>query len=90
MREIDAHNSPYPWEPGTVMRYRDQDFYLLGAALEGFLKSVRGAGCGHLGHAAQRSLRPHRHASAPIVRTREPDGKDGTGVAVRRLLPHSG
>jgi hypothetical protein len=24
------------------MRYRDQDYYLLGAALDGFLKSVRG------------------------------------------------
>jgi hypothetical protein len=43
MQMIDAHNLPYPWAPGTVMRYRDQDFYLLGAALQGFLRSVRGA-----------------------------------------------
>jgi len=33
--------SPYfPWDPGTVTRYRDHDFYVLGAAVDGFLKSV--------------------------------------------------
>jgi len=42
IRQIAASLHPYPWEPGTVMRYRDQDYFLLGAALEGFLKSVRG------------------------------------------------
>jgi hypothetical protein len=42
LQQIDAHNLPYPWEPGTVMRYRDHDFYLFGAALDAFLKSVRG------------------------------------------------
>ena len=39
---INANLRPYPWEPGTVMRYRDQDYYLLGAALNRFLQSVRG------------------------------------------------
>ena len=42
IRQINLSLHPYPWEPGTVMRYRDQDYYLLGAAIEGFLKSVRG------------------------------------------------
>ncbi len=30
IRQIDATLHPYPWEPGTVMRYRDQDYFLLG------------------------------------------------------------
>jgi CubicO group peptidase (beta-lactamase class C family) len=42
LRWISRSLRPYPWEPGTVMRYRDQDYYLLGAAVDGFLKTVRG------------------------------------------------
>lgn len=26
LAHIAAHSTPYPWEPGTVVRYRDQDF----------------------------------------------------------------
>lgn len=32
----------YPWPPGTVARYRDQDLYIAGAALDAILKQVRG------------------------------------------------
>jgi CubicO group peptidase (beta-lactamase class C family) len=42
LRWISRSLRPYPWEPGTVMRYRDQDYYLLGAAIDGFLKTARG------------------------------------------------
>ena len=77
LREIDAHNAPYPWEPGTVMRYRDQDFYLLGAALEGFLKSVRGPDADIWDMLRTEVLAPIGIHHAPIVRTRESGGKDG-------------
>jgi CubicO group peptidase (beta-lactamase class C family) len=77
LREIDAHNAPYPWEPGTVMRYRDQDFYLLGAALEGFLKSVRGTDADIWDMLRTEVLAPIGIHHAPIVRTREPGGKPG-------------
>ena len=33
----------YPWKPGTVTRYRDQDLYIAGAALDAFLKRECGA-----------------------------------------------
>ena len=33
----------YPWAPGTVTRYRDQDLYIAGAALDAVLKKCRGA-----------------------------------------------
>ena len=35
--EVPAHecaSKAYPWEPGTVMRYRDQDFFVLGLAID--------------------------------------------------------
>jgi len=32
----------YPWPAGTITRYRDQDLYIAGAALDAFLKRVRG------------------------------------------------
>jgi CubicO group peptidase (beta-lactamase class C family) len=33
----------YPWPPGTVTRYRDQDLYIAGAALDAVLKQHRGS-----------------------------------------------
>ena len=33
----------YPWPAGTVARYRDQDLYIAGAALDAILKQARGA-----------------------------------------------
>ena len=77
MREIDAHNRPYPWEPGTVMRYRDHDFYLLGAALDGFLKSVRGPDADIWDMLRTEVLAPIGIDHAPLVRTRETSGKPG-------------
>ncbi|MFT5218259.1 MAG: CubicO group peptidase (beta-lactamase class C family) [Gammaproteobacteria bacterium] len=32
----------YPWPPGSVTRYRDQDLYIAGAALDAVLKQIRG------------------------------------------------
>jgi hypothetical protein len=32
----------YSWAPGTVTRYRDQDLYIAGAALDAVLKQLRG------------------------------------------------
>jgi hypothetical protein len=77
MREIDAHNRPYPWAPGTVMRYRDHDFYLLGAALDAFLKSVRGPNADIWNMLRAEVLEPIGIHHAPLVRTREADGKPG-------------
>jgi hypothetical protein len=77
LREIDAHNLPYPWEPGTVMRYRDHDFYLLGAALDGFLKSVRGDDADIWDMLRAEVFAPIGIHHAPIVRTREADGTAG-------------
>jgi CubicO group peptidase (beta-lactamase class C family) len=77
IRQIDATLHPYPWEPGTVMRYRDQDYFLLGAAIEGFLKSVRGPQAELLEMVKTEVLAPIGIHQAPVVRTREAGGREG-------------
>jgi CubicO group peptidase (beta-lactamase class C family) len=77
IRQIAANLKPYPWEPGTVMRYRDQDYYILGAAIEGFLKSVRGPQA-EIGEMVQTEVfTPIGIHQAPTVKTREAAGRGG-------------
>ena len=90
IRQIAATLHPYPWEPGTVMRYRDQDYYLLGAAIQGFLKSVRGPQA-DLGEMVQNEvLDAHRHppgAGGEDARSRRPRR---IGLVQCRLLSDAG
>ncbi len=72
--EIRRTLSPYPWNPGTVVRYRDQDFYLLGAAIDGFLKSVRGPDADLWELLKANVFAPIGIAHAPAVRTQEAAG----------------
>jgi CubicO group peptidase (beta-lactamase class C family) len=74
---INDNGRPYPWEPGTVMRYRDQDFYLLGAALDAFVKSVRGPSADLWTLLLDGVLRPIGVHHAPAVRTMENDEHAG-------------
>ena len=77
LREINANLRPYPWESGTVMRYRDQDYFLLGVAIDRFLKSVRGPQADLWKMVQTEVLEPIGIHHAPAVRTLEPDGNDG-------------
>lgn len=77
VKAISANWTPYPWEPGTVFRYRDQDFNLLGIAVDNFLKSVRGPKADIWEMLQTEVFTPIGIHQAPIVRTREPGGKDG-------------
>jgi CubicO group peptidase (beta-lactamase class C family) len=77
LRQIATTLHPYPWEPGTVMRYRDQDYYLLGAAIDGFLKSIRGPHAS-LGEMVQAEVfTPIGIHQAPTVKTLESAGHEG-------------
>lgn len=75
--QINASLHPYPWEPGTVVRYRDHDFFLLGAALDAFLKSVRGPEADIWRMVQTEVLAPIGIQHAPALRTDEPGGKEG-------------
>lgn len=77
LRHMNSHLKPYPWEPGTVMRYRDHDFYILGIAVDAFLKSVRGPEADAWDMLRKEVFEPIGILHAPAVRTREPGGRDG-------------
>jgi len=77
IRQIVATLHPYPWEPGTVMRYRDQDYFLLGAAIDGFLKTVRGPQADLWEMVRTEVFAPIGIHQAPTVKTREAGGRDG-------------
>jgi CubicO group peptidase (beta-lactamase class C family) len=77
IRLINENLRPYPWEPGTVMRYRDQDYYLLGAALDAFLRKTRGPQADLWEMVQSEVLAPIGIHHAPAVRTRESGGRDG-------------
>ena len=69
--------TPYPWAPGTVVRYRDQDFYLLGIAIDGLLGRLRGKDSADLwAMLAREVFAPIGIRHAPAVHTKEPDGHD--------------
>ena len=77
VRQMRRSLRPYPWDPGTVMRYRDQDFYLLGAAIDRFVKDVRGPRADAWDMLQSEVFEPIGIAHAPTVRTREPRGRRG-------------
>ncbi len=87
IRHINEHLKPYPWEPGTVMRYRDQDFYLLGIAIDAFLKSIRGPDADAWDVLRKEVFEPIGIFHAPAVRTREDADRDGFPLVQRGLLP---
>jgi hypothetical protein len=77
VKEIRRSLGPYPWDPGAVMRYRDQDFYLLGVALDRFVKTVRGPRADVWDMLQSEVFEPIGIVHAPTVRTREARGRRG-------------
>jgi hypothetical protein len=77
LKQIRRSLRPYPWEPGRVMRYRDQDFYLLGVALDNFVKAMRGPGADVWDMLRGEVFEPIGIAHAPLVRTREARNRRG-------------
>ncbi|MBM4238078.1 MAG: hypothetical protein FJ154_00935 [Gammaproteobacteria bacterium] len=74
---VTRNLKPYPWEPGTVMRYRDQDYFLLGLGLDAFLRSVRGPTADLWDMLTSEVFKPIGIHQAPAVRTREAADRDG-------------
>jgi CubicO group peptidase (beta-lactamase class C family) len=66
-----------PWGPGEVARYRDQDIFVLGVAMDRFLKSKEGAAADIWSMLVNEVYRPIGVAHAPTNRTIEADGRQG-------------
>jgi hypothetical protein len=67
----------YPWGPGQVARYRDQDMFILGVAMDRFLKSKEGPTSNVWSMLQREVFAPIGIHQAPTNRTIETDGSDG-------------
>jgi hypothetical protein len=67
----------YPWGPGQVTRYRDQDMFILGVAMDRFLKSKEGPTADIWSMLQREVFAPIGIHQAPTNRTIEADGSAG-------------
>jgi hypothetical protein len=67
----------YPWGPGQVTRYRDQDMFILGVAMDRFLKSKEGPTADIWSMLRQEVFASIGIHHAPTNRTIEGDGSAG-------------
>ncbi len=75
---MEGFKSPdLPWGPGEVARYRDQDIFLLGVAMDRFLKSKEGPAADIWSMLVNEVYRPIGIAHAPINRTIEARDRPG-------------
>lgn len=77
----------YPWGPGEVARYRDRDMFILGAAMDAFLKSVEGEDADIWDMVAEEVFKPIGIHHAPITLTIEPDGSRGLPITAWGWFP---
>ncbi len=66
--------SNHPWGPGEVVRYRDQDAFLIGAAMDAYLKHRAGPEADLWQMLEDEVYRPIGVPHAPTNRLVEPDG----------------
>ena len=67
----------YSWGPGQVARYRDQDFFVLAAAMDALVKERDGTETALWPLIEQNVFRPIGLTHAVVNRTVEPDGSPG-------------
>jgi hypothetical protein len=80
----------YPWPPGQVARYRDQDMFMLGVAMDGFLKAKEGPKADLWSMLEREVFRPIGIHDAPINRTIEPGGRPGQPLMAFGYYPTIG
>jgi hypothetical protein len=80
----------YPWGPGKVTRYRDQDMFILGVAMDRFLKSREGASADLWTMLRSEVFEPIGVHEAPTNRTIEPGGAPGQPLMAYGYYPTLG
>jgi hypothetical protein len=68
--------TPFSWGPGQVARYRDQDMFMLGIAMDNFVKKKEGASASVWGMLSKEVFEPIGIHDAPINKTLEPAGHE--------------
>jgi hypothetical protein len=69
--------TPFPWGPGQVARYRDQDMFMLGIAMDSYVKKKEGADASVWHMLLKEVFEPIGIHDAPINKTLEPAGPEG-------------
>jgi hypothetical protein len=87
---VIANGRPYPWGPGKVARYRDQDMFILGVAMDAYLKSKEGPAADIWTMLEDEVFRPVGIHYAPINRTIEQDGRRGQPLMAFGYYPTIG
>ena len=83
----EAFSCPsYPWGPGTFARYRDQDLFMAGVAMDALWKRHRGPEADLFSMVAEEVFRPAGMGTVDINRTLEPDGKRGVPLTAFGLF----
>jgi len=85
-----ADGGTYPWGPGQVTRYRDQDMFILGVAMDRFLKSKEGAAADIWSMLRNEVFEPIGIHEAPTNRTIESDGSAGQPIMAFGYYPTIG
>jgi hypothetical protein len=80
----------YPWQPGQVARYRDQDMFVLGVAMDRFLKSREGAKASLWSMLENEVFLPIGIHYAPTNRTIESGGGSGQALMAFGYYPTIG
>ena len=77
----------YPWGPGRVARYRDQDMFILGVAMDRLLKSKEGPAADLWSMLQREVFAPIGIHEAPTNRTIEADGSVGQPLMAYGYYP---
>jgi hypothetical protein len=88
---VETFKTPdFPWGPGEVVRYRDQDMFLLGVAMDRYLKAKEGPDAAIWTMLVKEVYLPIGIHHAPTNRTIEPDGSPGHPLMAYGFYPTLG
>jgi hypothetical protein len=87
IRAILVGAKPFPWGPGKVARYRDQDMFLLGLAMDRYIKKKSGETAGIWDMLLKEVFEPIGIHSAPIAKTLESSRAEGQPLMAFGFYP---
>jgi hypothetical protein len=87
VRAVLADSTPYPWGPGVAARYRDQDMFMLGVAMDAYVKAKEGQQSNLWSMLMREVYEPIGIHVAPINRTLEKQGQAGLPLMAFGFYP---
>jgi hypothetical protein len=82
-----AGATPFPWGPGEVARYRDQDMFMLGVAMDNYIKKKDGPAAGVWRMVSEEVFEPIGIHDAPVNKTIESSGREGQPLMAFGFYP---